>query len=197
MTVHLWEMAWERFFHICRDSVIPGKTHAFRKLKKERTLNCQLCQHIWGVKSQAMFFLACWLTPLAVALQGKCSLPLPSIVFQRISQEHVSIQPVGEGLRHCQSLLIYLAVLLTDNESKSRHLSLLVQFWLSRVSPCKTLKHFFQFIKAALTKFASRISTLGEKHHFPIVTLKSAIWATKLCNYFLPKCWKLLIFSLP
>lgn len=33
-------------FHICCDSVIPGKTHPFHKLKKESISNCQLCQHI-------------------------------------------------------------------------------------------------------------------------------------------------------
>jgi len=93
-------------FCICCDSVIPGKTHSFHKLKKESISNCQPCQHIWAVESQAVFCLAGWLTSAAVKLQAKCSLPWLSILFHRISREDVSTLPAGEGLRHCQSLLI-------------------------------------------------------------------------------------------
>lgn len=104
MTTLLWEMAWEWFFHTYHDSVIPGKTRSFYKLKKETTPNCQLCQHISGVENQAMFCLACRLTPPTAKLQARCSLPWFPVLFHRISREDVSILPADEGLRHCHSL---------------------------------------------------------------------------------------------
>lgn len=101
------------------------------------------------------------------------------------------------GWAETLSVTACLTGLLTDNEPKSLQLSLPVQFWLSRVPTCRTVKHFFWLIKAAMTKFTSGMSTLGEKHHFHGVALKNAIWGTELHHYFLSKCWKLFIFSLP